>query len=150
MMPYQSRHHPIADGLKQRCGRCGKGRLFKSYLNFHERCGTCDQSFSVADTADGPAFFVGFLALIVFTPMFTGLAVLSFPVAISALLFATLLTALIGSTLWLLPVFKAVLFNLQIYHRAEEGKFSFTGQHGVAPNNWQATRPKSKAESDVD
>jgi hypothetical protein len=39
--------------------------------------------------------------------------------------------------LTLLPMFKGVLFNLQIQHRAEEAKFERAGKHGSPPENWR-------------
>lgn len=109
---------PISSALRGRCGVCGEGRLFRAYLKLADQCPHCGQDFSKADTADGPAFFVGFLVLIVFAPpMFL---VPMAPVAMGmkvGLLVLTMLLA-VAVTLWLLPLAKAILFNLQIHHDA--------------------------------
>lgn len=51
-----------------RCPRCGKGRLYKSWLQVAERCDQCGLSFMQHEQGDGPAFFgilmVGALAAI--------------------------------------------------------------------------------------
>lgn len=128
---------PIETGIRLRCGNCGQGKLFKSYLKFKDQCDVCGQSFSVADTADGPAFFVGFLALIVFTPAFVLAGLIPDTTLGFVLTMAVMTVICIGSILLLLPPFKAVLFNLQIHHKAEEGQFTSFGEHGVVPENWK-------------
>src|SRR5918998_1145777 len=45
-------------GLKCRCPRCGKGRLFNGFLTLAPHCDSCGLDYSFADPADGPAFFV--------------------------------------------------------------------------------------------
>jgi uncharacterized protein (DUF983 family) len=45
-------------GLKSRCPRCGQGRLFDGFLTLVPRCEVCGLDYSVADPADGPAFFI--------------------------------------------------------------------------------------------
>ena len=59
---------PISAGLAERCPSCGQGRVFRAYLKFKPACEACGQDFTKADTADGPAFFVGFFVLILFAP----------------------------------------------------------------------------------
>ena len=49
---------PIRTGVRGRCPRCGHGHLFDGFLKLRERCEVCDLSYSFADPADGPAFFV--------------------------------------------------------------------------------------------
>lgn len=106
-------------------------------MKFRLRCEHCNQDFSVADTADGPAFFVGFLAAIIFTPfvMMVGFLVNS-PIGM-IVGYTLVLAGCILFCLILLPLFKGVLFNLQIQHSAQEGKFISTGTHGKAPRNWK-------------
>ena len=129
---------PIKSGLMLKCGRCGKGKLFGKYLKFNDRCAHCDLDFSIADTADGPAFFVGFLIMILFAPFYFILPVVEAPWPILILLWAVLLSSMAGLCLALLPRFKGVLFNLQVRHKAEEAKFESTGTHGAPPKNWKA------------
>ncbi|MVA98800.1 DUF983 domain-containing protein [Nitratireductor sp. CAU 1489] len=111
---------PIGAGLKGRCPRCGKGRLFSGYLNVNESCADCGLSFDFADAGDGPAVFVmlfiGFLVV--------GLALwveVSFgpPLWLHFLLWIPL--AIVGS-LVPLRLFKGVLINLQHANKAAEGR----------------------------
>lgn len=48
------------------CPRCGKGRLFKSYLKREDACPRCGESFVGLDADDGPAWLtIGLVAHIV-------------------------------------------------------------------------------------
>jgi len=49
---------PIETGVRCRCPRCGKGKLFKGFLTLRDGCEVCGLSYDYADPADGPAFFV--------------------------------------------------------------------------------------------
>ena len=49
---------PLETGVRGKCPRCGKGRLFKGFLTLREKCDVCGLDYSFADPADGPAFFV--------------------------------------------------------------------------------------------
>ena len=128
---------PIKSGLMLKCGRCGKGALYRRYLKLDESCAECGLDYSVADTADGPAFFVGFLMMILFAPFYFILPVIEAPVLVLIVLWATLIAAMGGFCYLLLPRFKGVLFNLQVRHKAEEAKFESTGKHGTPPKNWR-------------
>ncbi|NQY14575.1 MAG: DUF983 domain-containing protein, partial [Henriciella sp.] len=94
--------------------------------------------FSAADTADGPAFFVGALMMILVAPCNFILPMVQAPMLILLLLWAALFLAMGAFCYLLLPRFKGVLFNLQVRHRAEEAKFQSTGKHGSPPKNWKA------------
>jgi uncharacterized protein (DUF983 family) len=48
---------PIATGIRGRCPRCGRGRLFDGFLTLAPRCTVCGLDYTFADPADGPAFF---------------------------------------------------------------------------------------------
>jgi len=128
---------PIKSGLQLKCGRCGQGKLFRKYLKFADSCDHCGFDYSVADTADGPAFFVGSLMMILFAPFYFILPVIETSLPVKLLLWAILLLLMAGFCLSLLPRFKGVLFNLQVRHRAEEAKFESTGTHGAPPKNWR-------------
>ena len=52
----------ILKGLRCRCPRCGKGKLFQGFLTLAPRCEACGLDYAFIDTADGPAFFVMFIA----------------------------------------------------------------------------------------
>lgn len=49
---------PWKTGLNCRCPRCGEGPVLKGYLSIREDCPSCGLSYSFAEPADGPAFFV--------------------------------------------------------------------------------------------
>ena len=44
-------------GWKGLCPRCGKGKMFKSWLKIVETCDVCDLDYRFAAPDDGPAFF---------------------------------------------------------------------------------------------
>lgn len=113
----------ILRGLRLRCGACGRGQLFRRYLEFWPACPDCGRDMSQADTADGPAFFVGFGVLIVTAPFLfiVPMSPLSLPGKLAAILAIALLVT--GLCLWLLPVAKGVLLNLQLHHDAHEARF---------------------------
>ncbi|WP_454886970.1 DUF983 domain-containing protein [Sphingomonas oryzagri] len=61
---------PIRTGIRGRCPRCGKGRLFNGFLTLRDRCDHCGLDYGYADPADGPAFFVicfGCVPAVIFT-----------------------------------------------------------------------------------
>lgn len=110
----------LSAGLKARCPRCGKGKLFKQVLNLRDSCDNCGMDYQFIDAGDGPAIFVMFLlgaamvgaALFVeftFEPPLWLHAVLWLPV--------TLLLAVL-----LLRPFKATLIALQYRNKAEQGR----------------------------
>ena len=45
-------------GMRCRCPRCGRGKLFQGFLTLAPSCESCGLSYAFADPADGPAFFV--------------------------------------------------------------------------------------------
>ena len=109
----------ILSGLKGRCPRCGKGRLFDGFLAVKPECENCGLSYSFADSGDGPAIFVmlavGFLVIglvlwseISYSPPFWVHIVIWVPLAIALSLAA-------------LRAFKGVLIVLQYRHSAAEG-----------------------------
>ncbi len=111
----------IKSGLKLKCGHCGTGLLFKSYLKFHEQCDICEQDLTVADTADGPAFFVGFGVTIILVPVILVLVLSFSSIAGKLWAFAIGLTICLAICLILLPPVKAILLNLQIFYNSGEG-----------------------------
>jgi uncharacterized protein (DUF983 family) len=52
----------IRAGLACRCPHCGKGKLFAGFLTLRPHCDVCGLDFSFADSGDGPAVFIMFLA----------------------------------------------------------------------------------------
>lgn len=55
-------HHPPVSpfraGLTLRCPRCGKGRLFRGFLDLQEHCARCGLAFRDIVSGDGPAVFI--------------------------------------------------------------------------------------------
>ncbi|WP_422344149.1 DUF983 domain-containing protein [Parasphingorhabdus sp.] len=111
----------IKAGLRLRCGHCGRGKLFRRYLKFHDNCPDCRQDLTVADTADGPAFFVGFFTMIVFAPITLVLVQSSEVMTTKILAFVSGIVISSIVCLILLPPVKAILLNLQINYDSGEG-----------------------------
>lgn len=116
-------HSPILAGLRLRCGRCGKGKLYASYLKLNPACPVCGRDMTGADTADGPAFFVGFGVLILLAPFLFLVPMSPLPGVWKAAAMLVVSAAVIGLCLWLLPVAKAILLNLQLHHEAGQATF---------------------------
>lgn len=111
---------PLRVGLGGCCPRCGKGRLFRGFLDLAPRCETCGLDFSFADAADGPAFFV--MSIVGFVVVGSALAVEILhqpPLWVHVALWLPLALAL---PLLLLRPFKGALVALQYHYRAEEGR----------------------------
>jgi uncharacterized protein (DUF983 family) len=53
---------PYSTGLACRCPRCGEGKLFDGFLKIRPRCAACGLDFAFADSADGPAVVIMFIA----------------------------------------------------------------------------------------
>ena len=120
---------PIISGIRQRCGQCGEGKLYSSYLKLNESCPVCGRDMTAADTADGPAFFVGFGVLLLLAPFLFLLPMSPLPLVPMGIAFIALCAAVIGLCLWLLPVAKGVLLNLQLHHGAEQASFKSEDQN---------------------
>ena len=56
---------PILYGLRCRCPRCGRGRLFRGLLTVRDACENCAFDLKAADSGDGPAVFVILLLVLV-------------------------------------------------------------------------------------
>ena len=103
-------------GLGLRCPRCGRGKLYTSYLKVADTCSVCGLDLSAADSGDGPAVFVmfvvGFIAAILVLIMEF---VIAAPMVVSIILVCLVV---VGGSFVLLPPFKAVLIALQYRHKA--------------------------------
>ena len=53
---------PFVAGVLGRCPNCGVGPLFVGFLKVAPRCANCGFDLANADTGDGPAVFVIFIA----------------------------------------------------------------------------------------
>jgi uncharacterized protein (DUF983 family) len=113
-------------GLKCRCPRCGKGRLFNGFLSLAPKCEACGLDYSFADPADGPAFFV--MMTMAFPA--TALAVwieLTYEPALWVH-FVTTVPFLLLSCIPPIRPFKGMLIASQYFHKAEEGRFEIPQQ----------------------
>jgi uncharacterized protein (DUF983 family) len=115
-------HSPpaIPAGLKGRCPRCGRGRLFNGFLTLRPACEVCGLNFAFADSGDGPAFFVmSIVGIIVVAMAMTIEFAYEPPMWVHALLWLPF--TIVFSLLLVRPA-KGVLIALQYRHRAEEGR----------------------------
>jgi uncharacterized protein (DUF983 family) len=107
-------------GLRCRCPRCGRGKLFAAYLKIAPACTVCGLDYSFADAGDGPAVFVILIAgaFIVACALFVEVNYRP-PYWLHAVLWLPLtLTMCLG----MLPLFKATLFALQYRNQSGEGR----------------------------
>ena len=117
---------PYSAGLRGRCPRCGKGRLFNGYLTPARRCESCQLDFSFADSGDGPAVFVILIAgfIVVFAAMLVEILWRP-PYWLHAALWLPLILL---TTLGLLQPAKGLMIALQYHHKAEEGRLDRSGE----------------------
>src|SRR5215813_5124443 len=110
----------ILRGLSCKCPRCGRGKLFKGFLDVAPACESCGLDYGFTDAGDGPAVFiiliagfvVVFIALLIevkYDPPFWFAALISVPMVLAA-------------TLLPLRSTKSLLISLQYHHRASEGQ----------------------------
>jgi uncharacterized protein (DUF983 family) len=113
---------PFATGLACRCPRCGEGRLFDGYLKLRPACAACGLDFAFADSADGPAVFIMFIAgfAIVGGALWLDMAYEP-PMWVHLAIWLPLAALL---CLGLLRPMKGLAIALQYAHKAEESRFS--------------------------
>ncbi|WP_413989754.1 DUF983 domain-containing protein [Labrys okinawensis] len=107
-------------GIRGRCPRCGRGKLFSGFLKLAPKCNACGLDFSFADPADGPAFFV--MMTMAFPATGFGMWIeLSYdpPLWVH---FVTTLPFLLLSCIPILRPIKGVLVASQYINKAEEGR----------------------------
>jgi uncharacterized protein (DUF983 family) len=111
----------IAAGLSCRCPRCGQGRLFAGFLKLQPRCERCGLDFGFADSGDGPAVFIMFLAgaIVVGAALVTEM-LFQPPYWVHAALWLPLIVLV---TLGPLRPMKGLMIALQYYHKAAESRF---------------------------
>lgn len=56
---------PLQTGMKGKCPRCGRGKLFNGYLSVAKSCNSCGLDYSFADAGDGATWFVMLFACVV-------------------------------------------------------------------------------------
>ncbi|MEP9353707.1 DUF983 domain-containing protein [Xanthobacter sp. KR7-65] len=126
MEPYRAPVSPVAAGLACRCPRCGRGPLFKGFLDLAPSCSACGLDYGFADAGDGPAVFVILLAgFVVVGLAFWVEAAFEPPLWVHALLW---IPAVLIVTLGLLRPLKAMMVALQYRNKAAEGRLDTPGQ----------------------
>jgi uncharacterized protein (DUF983 family) len=112
----------VSSALLGRCPRCGKGHLFKGYLDIAARCEACGLDYAGFDAGDGPAVFV---ILIVGALTAGGALVLEATVSPPYWVHAVVwLPTVIILSVGCLRLAKSTLLVLQYKHQAREGRRS--------------------------
>ena len=116
----QSAPPSLLTGLKSRCPRCGKGRLFAGFLTPAKACDVCGLDFAFAENSDGPAIFIIFIAgaVIVALALIVDAAFRP-PVFVHLLIW---IPATVMLCLALLRPFKATITALQYRHNPGDGR----------------------------
>jgi uncharacterized protein (DUF983 family) len=111
----------IFAGLSCGCPRCGRGKLFGGFLTLQPHCDACGLDYGFADSGDGPAVFIMFLAgfIVVFAALITEI-IYKPPYWVHAALWLPLILIL---TLGPLRPMKGLMIALQYHHKAAEGRF---------------------------
>ena len=111
---------PWRVGIRGRCPRCGKGKLFDGFLTIAPDCKVCGLDYSFAEPADGPAFFVICFACVP-SVLFAVWAEVTFEPSMWFHALVSLPVVLAGCILPLRPL-KGWFVASQFHHKAEEGK----------------------------
>ena len=110
----------IEVGLRGCCPRCGKGKLYKGFLDLAPRYEVCGLDYSFADSGDGPAVFIMMIAGFVIVGLVLWVEFTwSPPYWVHAVLWIPLTLAL---TIGLIRPLKGWLVAQQFRHKAEEGR----------------------------
>ena len=105
-----------AAGLRCRCPRCGKGKLFQGFLTLRPRCDACGLDYAFVDAGDGPAVFVILIAgVIVVVAALIIEVIYQPPFWLHAVLWLPLILLV---TLAPLRPMKGLLIALQYHHKA--------------------------------
>ncbi len=109
---------PLTVGLRARCPRCGRGKLFKGYLTVRDTCDVCGLELARHDSGDGPAVFV----ILILGFIVVGLALwveLTFepPMWVHIVLWTP---TILGGALLMLRPLKATMIALHYKHRRED------------------------------
>lgn len=124
--PYHAPVSPVAAGLGCRCPRCGRGPLFKGFLDLAPSCSSCGLDYDFADAGDGPAVFVIlFAGFVVVALAFWVEMKFEPPLWVHALLWTPLILVV---TLGLLRPLKALMVALQYRNKAAEGRLDSHGR----------------------
>lgn len=118
--PYYAPVSPFSSGIRSRCPRCGRGKLFKGFLDTKDRCEACELEYSFIDAGDGPAIFIILIVGFIVAGGAMGVEMAYHPdYWVHAVLWLPMTLIL---PLALLRPFKAVLIAIQYQTQAHEGK----------------------------
>jgi uncharacterized protein (DUF983 family) len=117
---YYQDFSPFRTGMRGKCPRCARGRLFDGYLSVAKSCANCGLSYDFADAGDGATWFVMLFACVVGVGTIFGLeAAYSPPIYVHVI--AALLLIIIVPILLLRPM-KGLLLAQQWKMNAREGR----------------------------
>jgi uncharacterized protein (DUF983 family) len=115
---YHPRISPVGAGLRCKCPRCGRGRLFHGYLTVAGTCESCGLDLEKADSGDGPAVFIIFILGFLVVPLALLLeAKAAPPYWVHVALWPVVI---LGGALALLRPLKGLMIALQFHHKASE------------------------------
>lgn len=118
MTGYHPNISPVTAGLRCACPRCGRGKLFKGFLDVAERCDACGLDFSKVDSGDGPAVFLIFILNFLVVPMALWVSMsVDWPLWLHAIVWGVVV---IGLTLGMLRPAKAMVIAQQYRFRRSE------------------------------
>lgn len=101
----------LRKGLAGRCPNCGHRTLFRAYLKVSDHCGHCGEDLSHQRADDAPPYITIMIVGHLLIPFITWLEIAhSPPYWLHALIWLPLV---LGMCLWILPVVKGGLVNLQ-------------------------------------
>lgn len=105
-------------GLRSRCPRCGKGRLFSGFLDVVDRCEVCGLELARNDSGDGPAVFLIFILGFTIVPLALLVSLrVDWPLWVHAILWSLVI---LGTALGMLRPAKGLTLALQYRFRREE------------------------------
>ena len=109
--PHRSVWQAMWHGIRCRCPRCGKGKLFSAYLKVANHCGSCQQALHHHRADDAPPYFTMFIVGHLLVPLVFWVERTWKPdLSVHAALWLPLAILL---TLWLLPLVKGGIVGLQ-------------------------------------
>ena len=110
----------VMRGLACKCPRCGEGKLYSGFLTLRPNCEACGLDYAFIDAGDGPAIFIIMIAgfIVVGAALVVEIKYQP-PLWVHAALWGPLILA---TTLLPLRSMKALLIDLQYFHKASEGQ----------------------------
>ena len=109
---------PFVAGALGRCPNCGEGPLFSGFLKVSPRCSKCGFDLAKADSGDGPAVFVIFIAgfIAAFGILFTEVAIRP-PIWVEGVIWLPIAVLL---CVGLLRPFKGLMIAAQFANKASQ------------------------------